>query len=232
MTVSKNKIDSEKEKIISGCANCQGSGCPKCFGYCTFIDRMAIAEIPVDYWLRELKDFYGNKEFFDEITKYINSLDEQYRNGSSLCLVGHPGTGKTMAACSILKKCLLPHKNIDHDYTAYYITVVDMVSKLMSQNGYEFRDSIKYYDFMVIDEVDQRFFPSEASKSLYGNHFESVLRTRVQNKLPTIICTNSEDVDQIFAGEFQKTFGSLRSQFFKVLRAGGKDARKGQEKHE
>ena len=89
---------------------------------------------------------------------------------------------------------------------------------------------IKKVDFIVIDEVDRRFFPSTASQELYGNHFENILRTRVQNKLPTILCTNSEDISQIFEGEFESSFASLRSQFIKVIKAGGKDARKGAEK--
>jgi hypothetical protein len=81
-----------------------------------------------------------------------------------------------------------------------------------------------------LDEVDQRFFPSQGSQDLYGNHFEYMIRTRTQNKLPTIMCTNSEDISQIFGGEFKRSFESLNAQFVKVLRAGGKDVRKNQEK--
>jgi DNA replication protein DnaC len=144
--------------------------------------------------------------------------------------VGHPGTGKTFAACSILKRAVLPSTGEKNSFSAFYTTMADAVSKILSSSGYEFRSLVKYYDFMVIDELDPRFFPSQNSMELYGNHLENILRTRVQNKLPTIMCTNSEDVNQIFSGEFGRTFQSLVSQYVRVIRAGGKDVRKGKEK--
>jgi len=222
--ISTNKIEAEKATIIANCKKCKGLGCGACFGYCAFIDKMAEAEIPVDYWFRKMEDFYGEQNFKNYILKYIIDIEQEYKHGLVLCFVGHRGAGKTMAACSILKAALLK------DYSVYYTTMVDTVSKMLSPASHLFRNIIKKLDFLVIDEVDQRFFPSPGSQELYGNHFENVLRTRVQNKLPTIICTNSEDVSQIFGGEFETSFASLRAQFMQVLRAGGKDARKGREK--
>lgn len=228
--ISELKIFTQKEEVVSKCSDCKGRGCSVCHGFCAFIDRMAQAEIPVDYWLRDMKDFYGHPDFAKEINHYIDKLDEMYKKGISLCLVGHSGTGKTMSACSILKKALWPHTNPNLDYAVFYITLADAVSHLLSPKSYLFRNSIKYYDFMVIDEVDPRFFSTEASRELYGNQFENILRTRAQNRLPTIMCTNLEDVDKIFGGEFARTFNSLKSQFIKVLRAGGKDVRQGKER--
>lgn len=230
--ISAKKIDLEKNEIVKNCKKCEGKGCPACWGFCSYIDRLAEAEIPVDYWRRSLRDFYGDQKFANEVKKYIDNINLMYLDGISLMFVGHPGTGKTFAACSILKKAVLP--NIGHpDYfSGYYTTLVDAVGKMMAPNSHVFRDNIKNYDFVVIDEVDPRFFPSEGSKDLYGNHFENILRTRVQNKLPTIMCSNSEDINQIFTGEFGRTFNSLVSQFVKVLKASGKDVRKGKEKHD
>lgn len=222
--ISDKKIEIEKNMLIANCKRCLGKGCGSCFGYCAFIDKMAEAEIPVDYWFRNMKDFYGEKNFKEIIISYIENLDSEYKNGYTLCFAGHRGTGKTMAACSILKKALL------NGYLVNYTTMVDLVGRLMGPSSYIYRNMIKKVDFIVIDEVDRRFFPSTASQELYGNHFENILRTRVQNKLPTILCTNSEDISQIFEGEFESSFASLRSQFIKVIKAGGKDARKGAEK--
>lgn len=219
--ISLNKINSEKQKLISGCKKCNGVGCSSCFKNCSFIDLMAEAEIPVDYWFRNFNDFYGDKEFKEIIQKYINNLN--YDNGS-LCLVGRRGTGKTFSACTILKKALTLN------YKAYYTTMVDIVSNLVSYESYNFRKLLKEIDFLVVDEIDPRFFMSQGSHDLYGNHFENVLRTRTQNKLPLIICTNSEDVGQIFGGEFQLSFESLCSQFIKIVQVRGKDARKDKEK--
>lgn len=222
--ISSNKIDSEKKRIIAECKACSGVGCGACFGYCAFIDKMVESEIPVDYWFRKIEDFYGDVNFKDELLNYVQNISLQYSKGLAYCFVGPRGTGKTMGACSVLRAALL--KN----YSALYITMVDSVGKLLSQNAQAFREQIKQIDFMVLDEVDQRFFPSQGSQALYGHQFETIIRTRTQNKLPTIMCTNSEDINQIFDGEFQKSFESLGSQFVKIVRAGGKDARKGKEK--
>jgi DNA replication protein DnaC len=129
-----------------------------------------------------------------------------------------------MGACNILKSA------IKKKYSTYYITLADAVSTLMSSDAYSFRAKIKYVDFLVLDEVDQRFFPTEGSRELYGNHFENIFRTRVQNLLPTIICTNSLIVDEIFEGEFRYSFESLISQHAQIIVVGGKDVRKTKEK--
>ena len=229
--ISEKKIKLEKDRVVAQCNKCSGKGCPGCLGYCSFIDRMVDAEIPVDYWFREMDSFYGHPAFKNYIVnEYISKLQQRYMEGMCLCFSGHPGTGKTMAACSILKAAVMPPRGSPEFFSAHYTTMLEATSKIMSNEGHSFRNAIKYYDFMVLDEVDPRYFQSEASKNLHGNHFENILRIRTQNKLPTVICTNSEDINQIFSGEFQKSFDSLSSQFIKILHAGGKDARKNEEK--
>lgn len=222
--ISLTKINAEKDRVVRGCKRCQGLGCGVCIGYCSFIDKMAEAEIPADYWFRSMNGFYGDRDFGETVVAYMDDLSKQLAEGLVYCFVGHRGTGKTMAACEILKKALCG------SYTAHYTTMVDAVARLLAPESHQFRKIVRQSDFFVIDEVDQRFFPSQGSQELYGNQFENMIRTRAQNRLPTIMCTNSEDTDQIFGGEFQKSFESLKAQFIKVIRAGGKDARKGKEK--
>jgi DNA replication protein DnaC len=221
---SQNKILKEKERIVSKCSNCNGIGCGICAGYCAYVDQMVEACIPVDYWHRKIEDFYGDENFKNYVMEYIKNLDQEFLNGLTLCFVGHRGTGKTFAACSILKKALLKK------YSVFYTTMVDSVTTLLSGSSYSYRELVKTVDFMILDEVDQRFFPSAGSQELYGSQFEYILRTRSQNKLPTILCTNSENTSEIFSGQFKESFDSLSSQFVNIIRAGGKDARKGNEK--
>lgn len=217
------KIELEKKKLVKNCKKCDGNGCPICFGYCAFVDKMAEAEIPVDYWFRDLKDFYGEVEFKNEIIKYVNNIDEEFDKGLTLCLIGERGKGKTFAACSILKKSIL------NDYEVYYTTLSDLVSNIIGPNP-GLKVILKQYDFVVIDEIDSRFFPTQQSMELFGNQLENVLRSRMQNKLPSVLCSNSMDFSNVFDGEFRKSFESLGSQFIKTLSVAGKDARKSKEK--
>jgi DNA replication protein DnaC len=218
--LSPKKMEMEKKRIISKCRKCDGRGCTVCHNYCAFVDKMAFACIPVDYWFRYMKDWYGNRESGDKISSFISDIDKMFDDGGVLCLVGHRGVGKTMASCCILKQALLS------GYSAHYASLVDVVGYLTSYEAVRYRSLLRMTDFVVIDEVDQRFFETENSRKLYGNHFENILRIRVQNKLPMIMCTNSEDADQIFIGEFRESISSLRSQFFTMVPMIGKDVRK------
>lgn len=217
------KIALEKKKIVENCNKCKGVGCSSCFGYLIFIDKMADSCIPIDYWYRLIEDFYGDKAFKNFILEYINNLNNEFDKGLTICFTGERGCGKTMGSCSILKKAILK------DYSTYYITLSDFVSNVVGEHP-EIRFILKEYDFIVIDEIDQRFFPTYQSMELYGNQLENILRSRMQNHLPTIMCSNSADTSQIFGGEFKKSFDSLGSQFIKVVPVIGKDARKGKEK--
>jgi len=223
--IAPKRIEVEKARVVRECPSCGGASCQACLKYCWFIDKMAETGVPVDYWFREMRGFYGDQRFKEAVLRYAGSLEDEYVGGGVLCLVGHRGTGKTMAACGILKAAMLDK------YTTHYTTLVEAVGLLTSREAHVYRRSLKMWDFVVIDEVDQRYFETPASRSLYGNQFENILRARAQNRLPLVFCTNSEDIGQIFDGEFGESFSSLGSQFFRVLRAGGKDARKGEEKH-
>ena len=217
------KIEFEKKRKVVECKKCKGVGCDACIGYCIYIDQMAEAGIPVDYWYRNIEDFYGEDNFKNSIIEYINNLNEEYRKGITLCLVGERGRGKTFAACAILKKAIL------EKFSTTYTTICDLIANITGPNP-EIRLLIKEIDFVVIDEVDQRFFPTVLSMEFYGNQLENILRSRMQNRLPTIMCSNSPDISQIFGGEFKKSFESLGSQFIKILPAVGKDVRLNKEK--
>ena len=134
-------------------------------------------------------------------------------------MTGHPGTGKTMAACNILKAAILKK------YSTFYITLSQVVNDLISGDQLT-KLKLLESDFLVLDEVDQRFFPTAGGKELFGNMFEYIMRTRSHHMKPIIMCTNSVDTSQIFDGAYAQMFSSLKSQFMTELFAGGKDARR------
>lgn len=214
------KVEFAKQEIRKKCG-CERK-CSKCINKEKFIELMALAEIPVDYWFRSMNNFYGAENIKTSITEILNNIDDFYNKGITLYLAGERGRGKTLASCSILKKAL------KRGYTAYYITLSDLIAKTTT-NSY-FKLDIKNKDFLVIDEVDNRFFPTENSMELYGAQLESILRSRMQNRLPSILCSNAIDITLVFKGQFQKSFQSLWSQFVQTIIAGGPDARKSEEK--
>jgi len=192
--------------------------CTQCIKWESLIYQMFGAQIPVDYWFRKMSEFYGDQAFKDQIMDYINNIEENYNKGVSLYLAGERGRGKTMASCSILKKATL------EGYSIMYYTLTDLVSKIIAQ-GYHILIEAKEVDFLVIDELDNRFFPTEKSMEMYGGYLESILRSRTQNYLPTIMCSNFVDISNLFQGEFKKSFLSLWSKNIKTLVVGGPDAR-------
>ena len=107
--------------------------------------------------------------------------------------------------------------------------MADVVANILSSDV----DTLKYYknlvstDFLVIDEFSSHLiFPSEKSEQLFGSSLEFVLRTRFQNQLPTILCSNDSDVDEIFGGFFAKSFRSLRTHHIELYVIGGIDYRR------
>jgi len=221
--IPKAKIDRYKKRIVETCKACVGDGCTKCLSRASRIDRYASANIPVEYWSMSFKNFSGDKNFKDIIKKKIEDIDAMYDSGKSHMFSGNLGTGKTYTACCILKRA------VAKGYSGSYTTMADVVANILSGQV----DTARYYseligkDFLVIDEFSSHWiFPSEKAEQLFGTSLEYVLRTRFQNQLPTILCSNDDDVDAIFGGFFAKSFRSLRSHHVDLYVVGGRDQRR------
>lgn len=220
------KVELAKAEIKNKCKICKDKPrmeCYSCARWEGFINQMAVAEIPVDYWFRSMKRFYGFEGLKKGVLEYMDTIKESYGDGRTIYIAGDRGRGKTMAACGILKEAILK------GYSAFYITLSDLVTRVTTVHP-TLKLEIKDIDFLVIDEIDNRFFPTENSMELYGSQLENVLRSRMQNKLPTIMCSNAIDIGLVFKGQFKKSFQSLWAQFVETLVAAGPDARKGEEK--
>ena len=189
------------------------------------VNRYAESNIPIDYWkLKMDKDFEGDSRLFDKYNEYISDLKSCYINGTSICFAGTHGSGKTMTASSILKKCC------DKGYTSLYTTLSDMVNVLSYSSGEEkiiARRELTMVDFLAIDEVDQRFFSqSEGANEMFSRTFESVIRTRLQNKLPILMASNSPNIQESFVSLFKASLGSLMNKIPVFVVMPGQDFRK------
>lgn len=188
------------------------------------INRYAESNIPIEYWnLKMEKDFHGDSRLLDKYNEYISDLKSSYITGNSLCLAGGHGLGKTFTVTCILKKAS------QKGYTCLYTTLSDIVSVLTMSSGEEkflARRELCLVDFLVIDEFDSRFMASENSADLYARTLEGVFRTRSQNKLPTLMCTNSPNIVESLNGPLKASIDSLMKGYLKVFPVLGEDFRK------
>lgn len=188
------------------------------------INRYAESNIPIEYWsLKMNKDFYGDPRLLDKFEEYISDLKNVYINGKSLCLAGSHGLGKTMMVTCILKKAT------QHGYSCLYTTLGDIVSAVIQATGEDrflARQELAMVDFLVIDEFDPRFMSNDNAADLYARSLESVFRTRSQNKLPTLMCTNSPNPVESFKGSLRESIDSLMKGYIEVFPVLGEDFRK------
>lgn len=199
-----------------------------CFGVCSqctnvskLIDHMYDANIPVGYWMLKMKDFCGSKDLKELYDDYNKDIKKKYFEGKSICLSGGQGIGKTMVAISIMKVAL------KKDLSAYYITALDMLNLLTDyKNSAETKKIFQESDFLVIDELDSRFFISDSVKELFSGIYENIFRYRTHNMLPTIICTNEiSGILNVFHGQSKQAITSLNKQYLTTYHIAGKDVR-------
>lgn len=186
------------------------------------VNRYAESNIPIEYWhLKMDRDFKGDPRLLEKYGKYTKDLQSSYINGSSVCFAGSHGLGKTMTVTCILKKAN------QKGYSCLYTTLSDIVSVLTSggsDDKFNARRELTMVDFLAIDEFDPRFMPSENAADLYARSLESIFRTRSQNKIPTLMCTNSPNVVESFNGSLKASINSLMN-YLEVFPVFGHDFR-------
>lgn len=199
--------------------------CEKCRLFITAYSRYFDSNIPIEYWdLKMEQDFIGYPGLLSKYQEYTKDLKVSYVNGTSICFAGSYGVGKSLTAVCILKKaCQKGFSSLYSDMT----NIVSILTQAPIDEKYSARQELLAVDFLVIDEIDPRFFSaSEASSDLYAKIFESIFRTRRQNKLPTIICTNSPNLTDSFHGSLKLSISSLFADKMETFFVLGSDFRK------
>jgi len=168
-----------------------------------------------------MKDFQGDKSLLDKYNSYTENIKDSYTGGKSLCLCGSHGLGKTMMMTNILKVSCMK------DYSCLYTTLSDVVNVLTSnvEDKFTARKELLTVDFLVIDEFDPRFMGSDNASDLYARTLESVFRVRSQNKIPTLMATNSPNILNAFSGQLKTSLSSLFSEYLELVPVLGQDFR-------
>jgi len=220
MSIEKKK-ELVKQKIVEE-HGCQPI-CVECVKKMRSIDDMAVANIPAGYWRLGMKDFHEAAKIKDLAKEYIENIKENYYKGKSICFVGTPGTGKTMSGIFILRAALKAQ------FSAYYLTASDMFNEIIGSKT-DIRAHLKNVDFLMIDELDSRFFYSENTRELFSGIYENIFRYRTHNNLPTIICSNETDsIMNVFSGACIQNIESLNKQYLVTYPIIGVDFRKGKQ---
>ncbi len=187
-------------------------------------NRYAESNIPIQYWKLKMDEhFKGDPRLLEKYKSYVKDLKESYIQGSSICFGGSHGLGKTMTVSCILKKVS------EKGFTGLYTTLSDIVNVLTqasSEEKFLARRELILVDFLVIDEFDSRFMPSENAADLYARNLEAIFRTRAQNKLPTLMCTNSPNIVESFSGALKQSIESLIQGHLETFPVFGEDFRK------
>jgi DNA replication protein DnaC len=189
------------------------------------INRYSESNIPIEYWyLKMERDFTGDPRLLAKYTEYVADLKAVYVGGTSICFAGKHGVGKSMTITCILKKAVLK------GFSCLYTTASDIVNVLVqgsNDDKYLARRELAMVDFLAIDELDIRFFnQSDLSNELFGRSLEPILRSRLQNKLPILIGTNSPNIKESFTSMFKASLDSLMSKIEDFSVMPGKDFRK------
>jgi DNA replication protein DnaC len=173
--------------------------------------------------LENLGDFKGPKNLVEVYLNSITDLNKSYINGLSFCLAGTHGVGKSTTVTNILKKAC--QKN----FTTLYTNLGDIVSALTiasSEDKYFARKELTEVDFLVCDEFDARHMGNtENAIDLFGRTLEYVIRTRLQNKLPMILVSNSPNPIESFNGNIKQSVESLMAKL-PLIPILGEDIRK------
>lgn len=196
--------------------------CNKCRVKVTIYNRYFESNIPLEYWDLKMKNFVGWPGLLKKYNEYVHDIKQSYIDGTSLCFAGLHGTGKTTTSTCLLKHA--SHKG----YSCLYTNLSDMIGALTAADSSEkfiAKRELMMVDFLVIDEVDSRFIGTDNASDLYARTLEGIFRTRSQNKLPTIMCTNSPNVLEAFNGSLKASIGSLMKGYMKIFPVLGDDHR-------
>lgn len=132
-------------------------------------------------------------------------------------------THNTMTCACILKRVVEIKQ-----YSALYVNLTDVIHVLLTSSAEDkvwARKTLLETDFLVIDELDDRFMGSENAADLFGRILEPIMRTRIQNRMPLFFCTNTSKVEESFSGPLKASIESLMNLVKLVPIVGGDDAR-------
>lgn len=184
----------------------------------TAYTRYFEANIPYIYWDLEPDKNLKNEDLKNVYHSIVDDLAKTYNNGNKLCFAGNFGTGKTLVCSAILKRAL------EKGFGGLYTTLTDIISVMTTNSASLARKELFSCDFLVIDEFDPRYMPTDSAADFFARILEDVVRVRVQNRIPLFLCTNSPNPVAAFNGSHYEAIKSLANHM-DIIPVLGKDYR-------
>lgn len=187
------------------------------------------SNVPLKYWMHEVKDL-TDPGMRRTVEAYIEKLDEAVVSGIGIYFSGTQGTGKTLAACIILKEA------IRRGYTVYFTMLNEVLEKYCDgrynpEARAEFAKSILEADILVVDDIDKGYI-SDKSKFI-DTAYDYVFRKRANDNLPVIITSNQTRrafTEQEALSFGQSLFSLFEEHLWEVICGGVDRRRRTQEK--
>jgi len=232
--MKKNKLLKKRNELLKKCKLCNNMGyiikngikydC-KCLQEYYFYIKMFFAGIDPEYWDITIEQWKGDQKVVDDITIYIQNLENALEYGLSLGFGGSHGVGKTLAANLILKAAL------KENYICKFITLNELLNKIkdtFNKEGIEKEklkekiNDIKEAHFLTLDELGGEYVPSDFGK-FTASECDLIFKYRRRNCLPTIITTNLKKKE--FLDYYGSSLNSIISSRFKFIWISGEDFR-------
>lgn len=145
------------------------------------------ANIGMRYHSLSFDDLYEEKDdlriFLED---YIENFEFNARYGRGVTFYGPLGTGKTFAQILILKSL------IKRGYKGWFDSFTSVVDKFSAtETKQELMLNVRSSEILVLDEIIEPM--SSRQHEYFSEVYESVIRYRVENSLPTLIGTNLDN---------------------------------------
>jgi DNA replication protein DnaC len=141
--------------------------------------------IPEQYWQTHMDRIPDNLEYKKDAQYFIDNVVECMKSGESYYMHGPYGHGKTGLATLFMKVAAA------YGYLGTFIIAEDLHAYGLGEHyfsdGVTMMERCKTVSFLVIDELDL----VDNQKWVYQK-LENLIRSRIADKLPTIITSNHE----------------------------------------
>lgn len=142
-----------------------------------------LANIPRKYWRYRPDDWYGDPRAFRKAQEYLEHWPGFKDHGIGLEFYSEgQGTGKTFLATWIAREL------VKLGETVYYDRFLSLVGLYNNPNRDRIERRVRYATALILDEVG--YGSTDAQNAFFAGQFEDLMRSRIDNALPTIITTN------------------------------------------